>query len=319
MNTKQQILALLSAQTDRFVSGEEIAKTLNVSRSAVWKSINSLRNDGYVINAVENRGYMLSIPVDVISANEIRQLVGKPQYIDVYKTIASTNETAKQYAQSGKGEGVIIASAQTGGKGRLGRSFFSPSDSGIYMSFLLRPSYPAEKAVSLTTMAAVAVAESIEEIAGVSADIKWVNDVYVGGKKASGILTEAAISMETGTLDYAIVGIGINVYPPKNGFPTDIENIAGFLLPTLKNGTKNKLIASIINRFFEYYTSQKTDYVSKYRRRSFVIGKQISVISGDNKRNAIALDVDENCRLKVRYENGELATLSSGEISVRLK
>lgn len=320
METKIQLLTKLERALGEYLSGEELAKSLNVSRATIWKAVEALRADGYKIDAVKNRGYKLNTQLDVINASEIlAHCNNRSLYVDVYPSLPSTNDTAKQYALSGKGEGVIIATEQTGGKGRLGRTFFSPDKSGIYMSFLLRPTLPAEKAISLTTMAAVAVAQAIEEIVGIKADIKWVNDVFVDSKKTCGILTEAAISMETGSLDYAIVGIGINVYPPKDGFPSEISNIAGYLLQTQAIGAKNKLVARIINLFFDYYTSQNMAYVAEYRKRSFVIGKEITVINSGSFCNATALSVDDNCRLIVRYDSGEIATLSSGEISIRLK
>ena len=322
MDTKQQLLELLLRHKGEYVSGQQIGTQLSVSRAAIWKAITALRAEGYQIDAVKNKGYCLSTQTDVISAVGVRKYL-QPEYqgldITVHPTLVSTNNTARENAACGASEGVVFALTQTGGKGRKGRSFFSPQGSGIYMSLLLRPHhFSAEKAASLTTMAAVAVCEAIESVCGKTAKIKWVNDVFVDGKKACGILTEAAMGIETGTLDYAIVGIGINVTPPREGFPDELKSIAGAILLSPQSDGKNRLATEVINRFMYYYLSKNQGYVSSYRSKSFILGRQITVIGFDSERTATALDIDGECRLIVRYDSGETAALSSGEISIKI-
>lgn len=241
--------------------------------------------------------------------------------ISVMQEVTSTNTLLKQMADAGAKEGtVIIANSQTNGKGRIGRSFFSPHDTGVYMSVLLRPQdMPISHAVKITTMAAVAACEAIESVSDINPQIKWVNDIYVEGKKVSGILTEASFNKENGKPDYIVLGIGINVYPPHDGFPQDIENIAGCVFNDRLIDGKSRIAAEFLNYFMKYYLSGSTEYPKEYRRRCFVIGKDISVITPTSKTNAHAIDIDNECRLIVKYPDGRTEKLSSGEISVRLK
>ena len=187
------------------------------------------------------------------------------------------------------------------------------------MSLLLRPqALEPMQAVKLTTMAAVAACGAIEQVSGRQTQIKWVNDILINGKKVSGILTEASFGLETGRLDYAIVGIGFNVYPPTAGFPPELAEIADSILRNQENEGKNKLIASFLNRFLEiYHTDNASEYAAIYREKSMVIGQAIKVITPVEVRNAYALDVDRDCRLIVRYEDGAIDHLSSAEISIR--
>lgn len=323
MGTKEKLLSLFEEQKGTYLSGEEIAERLSVSRTAVWKAVKSLRNEGYEIDAVPNKGYSLSVHTDILSAQGIQKyLNGACCDMELYvlPETGSTNTLLREKANAGAAEGcTIIAGAQTEGRGRMGRSFYSPADTGIYMSILLRPvELTPVQAVGLTTMAAVAACEAIEEVSGRQAQIKWVNDIFMDGKKVSGILTEAALGLESGSLDYVIVGIGINAYPPKEGFPQEIDRIAGAVFPKRQNDGKNHLAAAFLNRFMEYYSKkQNADYVEKYRERSLVIGKEIRVLSSGGERKALALDVDKECHLLVRYEDGSTERLSSGEISIR--
>lgn len=324
MGTKEQILTLFEKYKGEYFSGEEIAERLSVSRAAVWKAVNSLRGEGYHIDAVPNKGYSLSVETDILSVQGIQKYlwsVCSCITLDVLPILDSTNAMVREKAAVGAPEGyTVIANSQTVGRGRSGRSFYSPSDTGVYMSLLLRPrNYSAGQAARLTTMAAVAACEAIETVSGAKAQIKWVNDIYVAGKKVSGILTEASIGLESGLLEYAVLGIGINVSPPKDGFPKELENVAGAVFGGAQSDGKNRLAAEFLNRFMAYYSMlPRADYVANYRSRSLVLGKEIQVISPDSTKKATALDVDEECHLIVRYEDGKTEKLSSGEISVKL-
>ena len=324
MGTKEKLLALFEENKGIYFSGEAIAEKLSISRTAVWKAVKSLRNEGYHIDAVQNKGYSLSKETDILSSQGIRKYL-KPICseieLTVLPTVESTNTLVREKAAAGAPEGyTIIANNQTKGRGRTGRSFFSPSETGIYMSLLLRPPHcSSQQAVKLTTIAALAVCEAIEAISEETAQIKWVNDIFVGGKKVSGILTEASFGLESGLLDYAVLGVGINVYPPKEGFPSGLENIAGAVFQKPKSDGKNQLAAEILNRFMVYYSlHEKQHYVENYRERSLVIGKEIQVLFPDSPKNAVAVGIDENCRLIVKYPDGSVQYLSSGEIGIRL-
>ena len=228
-NTKSQVLELLTENSGKFFSGEEIATELGVSRNAVWKAVNSLKFEGYKIEAVKNKGYALSSTTDVISVKGIKKYLKSDLDIEVYKEVTSTNTMLKERGSQGAKEGqVIIANMQTAGRGRIGRTFHSPSDTGIYMSILLRPTdLIPQDAVKITTLAAVCACEAIENVSGKSAAIKWVNDIFMDGLKVCGILTEAAMSLESGNLDYVVLGIGLNAYEPEGGFPEESYNQSG--------------------------------------------------------------------------------------------
>lgn len=331
MGTRDDLLRVLESNRDSFVSGSEIADKLGVSGTAVWKAVNALRKEGYVIESVTNRGYRLSPDSDVLSyqilSQELADLTESGRIrLEVFDSIDSTNNVCRDKASLGEKDGFIaVAANQTQGRGRRGRSFYSPDNTGLYMSILLRPSgFDARQALRFTTMAAVAVSEAIEEISGKPAGIKWVNDIYMNGLKVCGILTEASFDLESGNLDYAVVGIGINLFEPEGGFPEEIRDIAGAVFTVDDSQGANaraSLAAKIIRRFFAYYegsSSGSSDYISKYRAKCLVIGRDITVLSaGASPARAHALDIDDECGLIVRYEDGRTETLRSGEISIR--
>lgn len=322
MDTKEQLLTLFEQNKGQFFSGEALAERLSVSRTAIWKAVRKLRSEGYAIDAVPNKGYCLSPESDILSPQGIEQYLDKAcrsLALQVIPSVPSTNALVYELAAAGAPEGcVIIAQQQTAGKGRQGRRFFSPPDSGLYLSLLLRPKQASpSQALSLTTMAAVAVCEAIELVSGEKAEIKWVNDIFVRGKKVCGILTEASFQMESGFLDYAILGIGVNVFPPQEGFPEELSEIAGAVFSRPCSGGKNRLCAQILNRFMAYYQSpDAVDHVQKYRSRSFLTGKKVLVCRVGMQRPAMVEDIDEACRLLVRYEDGSREALFSGEVRI---
>ena len=240
--------------------------------------------------------------------------------LTVTEVIPSTNTALREAAQAGAPHGtVLIASAQTAGRGRRGRTFFSPDGTGLYISVLLRPTIPAERAVRITTAAAVAAAEAIAQVMGKECAIKWVNDLFLDGKKVAGILTESALRTD-GTLAYAVLGIGVNVVPPAGGFPPEIAEIAGAILPSPIEDGRARLAASFLTEFFRRYeeiTEEKPAYMNEYRRRCFAIGHRVEVIRGEERYGALALSVDDDAGLLVRRDDGTEETLSSGEISIR--
>lgn len=240
--------------------------------------------------------------------------------ISVFESVTSTNALLKQEADKEKEGRIIIAESQTAGRGRFTRYFHSPKNCGIYMSILFKPDFPAESSVLITAAAAAAVAEAIEALTEKKAQIKWVNDVLINGKKVCGILTEGGINVKTGGFDWAIVGIGINAYEPKGGYPEEIADIAGAVFDSYNEDLRSGLAAEVINRFWDYYLSlsEKTFYKT-YKERMAVLERQINVIKNDAVESAQAIDIDDNCRLLVEYKNGEREYLSSGEISIKLQ
>ena len=324
MTTKEKLLALLEDSKGTFFSGEEIARTLQVSRAAVWKAVNALREDGYTIDAATNKGYRLSPDSDILSPQGIRRFL-KPEYRDldltVLPTAPSTNALVREKANQGRPEGcVIVACEQTDGRGRYGRQFFSPIDSGVYLSLLLRPTaYSPQQATCLTAAAAAAMCQAIEAVTGQQPGIKWVNDIFLHGKKVCGILTEAAVGLETGALDYMVLGAGVNLYPPVKGFPEEIQPIAGSVLERSCPEAKNRLVGEFLNRFWDFYTHPKCrTYLEDYRSRSLAIGQNVTVLSAGRAVSAYAYGIDDDFRLLVRYENGDTEALSYGEIRIQL-
>lgn len=322
MSVKDEVLKQLEQHKGEYISGGELALTLNVSRNAIWKSIKNLEKSGYKINAIPNKGYRLATQNDILSCQSIEKYLNCNLNIEVYKSVSSTNTVLKEMATHGAPHGtVIIAEEQTDGKGRMGKKFYSPAGTGIYLSILLRPDIPAEESLFLTTSAAVATSRAIEDVSDNKAQIKWVNDIYISGKKVCGILTEAAFNIETGKLDYAIVGIGINICFPENGFPEDVKDIATAVFHKADNSTNKRsiLIANLLNYFMDYYNNfADKKYVEEYIERSMIIGKEITVINGNFTMDATALEIDDACRLKVRFKDGTEQWLNSGEVSTKV-
>lgn len=251
----------------------------------------------------------------------LKQYLNQKLNITIFEELDSTNNYLKKLGSQGKKETtLVIAESQTGGRGRMGRSFYSPNGTGIYFSLLLRPEIPTEKALNLTVMAAVAVAETVIKYSNGDVKIKWVNDVYIDGKKVCGILTEGAVNPTTKMLDYAVVGIGINVIAPENDFPYEIKDIATSIFKeNTEENVKEKIIAEVINRFLDMYYGKDTDFVKRYKEYSYLTGKEINIISAENIRPAIVLSITDDCHLLVKNENDEIEEISSGDVSVRVK
>lgn len=241
-------------------------------------------------------------------------------HIQAYDTVTSTNTLLKEQAAQGAPHGtVMIARHQTAGRGRLGRSFYSPADTGLYMSILLRPTLKMEDALFLTTATAVAVANAIERVTGTQTFIKWVNDIFCHGKKVCGILTEAVPNLETGNLEYAVIGIGVNLQPPTKGFPEELQSIATSVLLEQTDCDMREILATeILNQLSGYLKQlpEKT-FLEAYRQRCFLIGREVTILPNDEK--ALVLGIDDKVGLVVRQKDGTERTLRTGEVSVTLQ
>lgn len=251
----------------------------------------------------------------------LKELKSKDFYnIEIIRSTTSTNDVLKSVAKQGELEGkVLVALSQSNGKGRLGRNFFSQETTGLYFSVILRPILLPKDSILITTAAATAVAKAIKEVSGKNAKIKWVNDVFVGSKKVCGILTEAGIKNEK-YLDYAVLGIGINAFYPENGFKNEIKDIAGAVFDNNADGMRNKLLAKILDNFYDYYKNlTKKEYVKEYISLSCAVGEEVTVISNSVEKDAFCIGIDDECRLIVKYPSGEKGVLSSGEISIKIK
>ncbi len=321
MALKDNIFQLLSSNCGKYISGEHIASLFNVSRNAVWKSINSIRKQGYIIYASQNKGYMME-DTSLFSAEKIKNLLNYPLMVEYYPAVTSTNDLVLEKGRQGEKEGLVVAANyQSDGRGRKNRVFYSPSDSGLYFSILLRPNIHYSKAVFITTAAAVSVCRAFERLYNIKADIKWVNDIFISSKKVCGILTEARINMESSTVDYVVLGIGINLFEPYDNFPNDILESAGYIFKKDKFSSrmKTELCAEIINNFWENYKQlEEALFLQDYIDRSLVTGKNILVENNGKREKAYVLGIDNNFRLQVKYENGQCGFIDSGEVSLIL-
>lgn len=321
MTTKERVLAFLEEHKGNNISGAQIASSLGVSRASVWKAVEVLRNEGYPIDAASKKGYCLQNRSDILSKESIFPLLAKDTHIhtiDVYKEVDSTNTVIKQLANAGAPDGVLVVSEhQTAGRGRLGRQFYSPKEGGVYFSVLFRLPYPAEVTTLVTSAAAVAVCRAIRLLCGIEAQIKWVNDVYINGKKVCGILTEASMNFENQTLDYVVVGIGVNVVSQE--YPSELQSIITALdQHTDRHIDRSLLIATIVNEL-EVFCKElaSRSFLPEYRARSFLLGQTVRVISPAQTYEAKATEIDDDGHLIVLLEDGTKKVVSSGEVSVR--
>ncbi|WP_312648526.1 biotin--[acetyl-CoA-carboxylase] ligase [Aminipila sp.] len=329
MSVKDEVLKTLEINKGQSFSGETLAGTLGVSRAAVWKAITALRKEGYPIEAATNKGYALMEDSDLLSEQGIRLHLSKEASalpLHVYKILDSTNLAAKRLALEGVGHGtVVISNEQTKGRGRLGRDFYSPASSGIYLTILLKPNFDLSKSVLITTAASVAVCKAVKKVCGVESQIKWVNDVYINEEKICGILTEAITDFETGAIEYIASGIGINCHIPESGYPDEIKNKAGAIQSSF---SRNELAAEVINQMMAIYEDiESRNFITEYKQRSMVLGKTIQVVKHYNKQStsqtpdaqtAVALDIDNDGGLIVEYEDGSREVLNTGEISIKI-
>lgn len=320
MTVKSRLLELFEQHKGEVLSGENIAGQLGCTRAAVWKAVKALREEGYSIEAGPNKGYTLARDTNRISAEGIRPYLEEPHAdIQVYNEVDSTNQSAKQAAVSGKaGHGsFVLARCQKNGRGRRGREFYSPVDAGLYLSIVLEPKGTLRDSLLITTAAATAVYRAVEKVCGISLDIKWVNDLFYKGKKVCGILTEAVTDFESGEIEFAVVGIGLNLYRNQEGFPEELKDIAGTLFNSAKEADavdRNRLIAAVVNELLAETKDLKLS--REYVEHNIIPGHIIKIIDGPRTRKAFALSICPDGRLLVKEANGKESVLSFGEVSV---
>ena len=320
ISVKSRLLELLEQNRGITISGEQMARELDCTRAAVWKAVKALQQEGYEIEAGPNKGYMLSEDNNILAEEGIRPLLRQPEvYLKLYQETDSTNRAAKQAAIAGEsGHGsVILACGQSCGRGRRGRSFYSPSQAGLYLSVILQPQGNLRESLLLTTEAAVAVYKAVRKITGIELDIKWVNDLYYKGKKVCGILTEAITDFESGEIQYAVVGIGLNLYEEEGGYPPELREIAGGLYRNQREAegvNRNRLAAEIVNFLLD--ETRELKLLPEYLDRNMIPGHRIQILDGQQSRSAYAVAICQDGRLKVREEDGSETLLAYGEISV---
>ncbi|SFH91179.1 biotin--[acetyl-CoA-carboxylase] ligase [Pisciglobus halotolerans] len=321
MKTKEKVLQYLTQHKGEVISGQEMADNLALSRTSIWKAIRSLQTEGFKVESITNKGYRLATDPDQLSkAILLPMLNEQPDVLEVYPTIGSTNDAAKALINERPiiHKGILVAEEQTKGRGRLGRQFYSPNQTGLYMS-LIYQNKQAANAAALTTAAAVAVCRAIEKLTNKQPVIKWVNDLFLDGRKICGILTEGILNLETGTIDSVIVGIGLNVRHAEM-VPEAFQSIIGSLFGKEETTvTRNQLAAEIINQLDVLYEAlDQTDYLDEYRKRCFVLGQKVYFNEKKQNMSGIAETIDDEGGLVVKLDNGQIKTLRYGEISIKL-
>ena len=358
MSTKEKVLSMLASQAGagQAVSGEALAAECGVSRAAIWKAINALREQGLQIEGTTNGGYQLKDD-DIFSDELFRQTFASnypdfsESHIECFKEIDSTNTYAKRIlaecgnlrdssgalTEAGKKyhKAIFIAEKQTAGRGRLGRTFVSPEKTGIYISVIYAPKGGITNPARLTACAAVAICRAIKNVVcklpestSIEPQIKWINDIFVGGKKVCGVLAEGVANFESGMIEAAVVGMGINIKKNKSAFEGQLADVVG----TLEDATSAKIsrieiaaeIAGQVLKIFEEDASSPDAHkaiIKEYKEASFLIGRELTVypLIGDEKSSykATATDIDDNAGLIVTLEDGSKRTLSSGEVSLK--
>ena len=322
---KDKVLQILR-QTENYISGEELSRELGISRAGIWKVIQKLREEGYTIASAPNRGYRLEEATDRLCLQEI--LAQLPEdfpwrdRIQFFPVIDSTNNQAKIQAAAGALPGtVLVADRQDGGRGRRGRSFYSPSGMGIYLSMILRPGCPPDRLMHLTCAVAEAGCDAVEAATGFRPGIKWTNDLVWGKKKLSGILTELSLEAESATVQYAVVGIGINCCQQPEDLPEELRDMAASVsMAAGKPVNRNLLAARLIEALYrmdrDLLSGQKT-IMDRYREDCITVGKEISLLLPCQTRHGTAESVADDGSLIVRFEDGHTEHVASGEVSIR--
>lgn len=344
MATKDKVLEILTQNKETPVSGEKLAEICGVSRTAIWKAINSLREQNCNIEGTTNGGYVLHGTADICNTELLQSELCKnfPElskaHVECFTEIDSTNTYAKSLlSRSGNlrnangslteaGElyhnSIYVAESQTAGKGRLGRTFVSPAKTGIYLSVIYAPEGGIKNPAEITAFSAVAVCRVIKRLYNVEPKIKWINDIYVNGKKICGILTEGSANFETGIIESAVIGIGINIQDNPEVF--NAAQIAGSIMgENTTSITRCQLAANIGGQTLTIFNEPKESLIQEYKNLSFTIGQTLTVhpVIGNNQQNftAKAIDIDDNCGLVVQKEDGTVLSLNSGEVTLHLE
>lgn len=303
-HTKQDILKLL--KTNKIISGEKMAQILGISRTAVWKHINDLKRKGYLIE-VTPKGYTLINNVDLLNEEELADLPYKVYY---YKEITSTMDIAKEIAEKGE-EALIIAETQTKGKGRMGRFWYSPKG-GIWMSLVIKPTFSLKEVYLLTYMASLATALAIEKIAGIKGYLKWPNDIIYKEndeeKKLAGILLE--VKGEIDKINYAIIGIGINVNNEISSFVPEATSLKEIIKKELK---RKDIIEELIKEFKILLEMDSVKILNLWKDKSLTLGRKVKIIHPEGEKIGFALDISDDGALILKTENEKILKIYSGD------
>ncbi len=325
MTTKNRLLAYLKENKGSWISGELLSSKMSVSRSALWKHARALKHEGYLIESSPKKGYLFRESPDLLFVEEIRQglktrWLGKG-HIAYYTETDSTNIRARELAMAGSAEGtIVIAETQTAGKGRRGRTWFSPSAKGIYISIIMRPAIPPSETPKLVLLSSVTVAELLRSRTSLKTEIKWPNDVLVNGKKIAGILLEVGTEMDA--VDYSIVGLGLNVNIPFGSFPDNIKDSAtSLLVESGKQSSRVKLVQDYLmmfeNDYEQFMSGRSDDIVARWKELADIMGRQITVDLSGRTYSGTVTDVDDNGALIITDPTGTTHRIFSGDVTYR--
>jgi BirA family biotin operon repressor/biotin-[acetyl-CoA-carboxylase] ligase len=324
MNLRAAVLQALKAHQGEWVSGEALSEILQVSRTTVWKQVRSLIAEGYGVDSSPKKGYRISIPADLLSSEEVvpglvTACIGQGDYF-YYREIDSTNNRARILASEGYPEGtVVVAEMQTAGRGRRGRSWYSPPHQGVYVSVILRPVLPLKEISRVTLLTAVAVVETLETVLQMEPHIKWPNDILINNRKIAGILSEAVT--DTDGIEYIVVGIGININNSPREFPGDFRieatsALAEYDRPGSRVQVLQGLLGNLERRYQEVVAGNFTPILARVKSLSMVIGQDVRLDTVNGFIVGQAVDIDASGFLLVRDQQGILHTILSGEISI---
>lgn len=326
ISTKDYVAAEL-IRNNSYISGEALSSKLGITRAAVNVAVKTLKAEGYDIESSTRKGYLLKSHPDSLTVGEMLAFLPKERMesIHMHDEIDSTNKTLKEMGSDGAPEGTVaIADCQVKGRGRLGRSFLSPHGTGIYFSYLIRPTNRIEEISTITAWTSIAVSNAIFNVSGVHPDIKWVNDLILNKKKICGILTELSLESESGHIDNVVVGIGINVHQKPEDFPDEIKDIASSVSYELKKPINRAMLAANLvkemDRLVESWNTDKNYYLNEYRKRCITVGQEVSCVNvhtSTEPRKGRAIGINDDFSIKIEFENGSVEDLSSGEVSVR--
>ncbi|MBD5132894.1 MAG: biotin--[acetyl-CoA-carboxylase] ligase [Clostridiales bacterium] len=320
---RDQVVALL-AREEGHVSGEEMSRALGVTRAAVWKEIEALRQAGWPIESATRKGYRLAGPPPVLSAPYICARLDKDNLfagkVRVEPLVDSTNTRLKAMAHSTPTGSALLAEEQSGGRGTHGRSFQSPRGDGLYLSVLIRPSVGLSDLLTLTGWVAVAAREGVEKACGAPVDIKWLNDLYLNGKKLCGILTEFALLAESGEPDYVVIGMGVNMNQTAETFRAQgLEEVATSLAIEGYPVERNHLAACLLealDKLSRDFPAKRADYLERYRAHCITLGRRVSFDGEGTLQTGTVTGVDDNFALLVDGDDGKAHTVSSGTVKM---
>ena len=324
--SREKVYQLLLARAGDYISGEEISRQVGISRAAVWKAVDSLRKAGYIIDARTGLGYALMERPDALSEREVRDALERigcrVDNLHCLEEVDSTNSYLKRLALEGAPDGTVaVADYQSSGRGRTTRRFLSPRGKGVYLSILLRPALAPAKLLPVTALAAVAMCDAIENTCGLRPQIKWTNDLVIGNRKMTGILTEMALEGETGMVQSLVIGAGINVHQQPEDFSPEVAAMATSLAQVLGYPIARARLAAemvaALQRLAADLGGSLERYLDAYRRDCLTLGREVQLLWDERRETVFAEDIDDQFGLVVRYPDGHRETVRSGEVSVR--